>query len=772
MKLAVNHMNPGRPGTATLDSTRGTRVELILSQITQLPTLPAVAVRVLQATHSEHSSARDVVRLIESDAALTAKILRLLRSAELGVRPDVLSVERAVVLMGFTAVRSAVLSIQVYETFASMEPDVGSALIRAEFWKHSLAVACTAEMAARGIGKSDVRPEDAFVCGLLHDVGKIALDACLPKSYSRVIRRCEIEHACICDVERDVLGLDHAQAGKRLLSHWRLPQAIVDCTWLHHQSELPDSVRSKPLVAVVHWADNFVRRQRIGFSGYHHIAPIDGLAAKLGLSSEVVQSIARSLPERLESMGGLFGLTDLSSQSVYTQALADANAELGRLNAELADANRRLELRSRCFDAMRGFVRVLGENDGVGPVCAAVAQTMGGMFGSESAVTFAAGGSDGTINAGLWSNGQAGRTHVVLDSASLPAAFRDGSVVPGGRFARIAEASVDEQALWEQVSSPVENRCHTRRHTLWTLPMVHAGRAVGAVVFTARTEDVSSMASLADECEALSSFFGLAVRSAAARAEAEALSEDLMEMNRRLKTAQSELLRARSLSMIAEMAAGAAHELNNPLAVIAGRAQILAREFGEEDESTAHALEVISNQAERASNMVTELLQFAKPDPPCPRLVRLAEVFEGLCQYWRGRSSLGPDQPGFELLDPEVTVYADADQLREILDALISNAVEAAKAEDADVLINSPSSASDETVRIRVTDNGVGMMPETLQKAFDPFFSDRAAGRGRGLGLSRAQRLIEINGGKLWLDSTHNAGTTAFVELPARPPGE
>jgi len=755
-------MDPAQPGSATLDSTRGARVEAILSQITQLPTLPAVAVRVLQATSSERTSARDVVRLVEADAALTAKILRLLRSADLGLNERVMSVERAVVLLGFETVRNAVLSIQVYETFAAAEPGAGSALIRAEFWKHSLATACAAEMAAKALGTPDVRPDEAFVCGLLHDIGKIALDACLPKSYGRVVKRCELEHACICDVERDMLGLDHAVAGKRLLSHWRLPQAVVDCAWLHHQSVLPDSVRSGRLVAVVHLADNLVRRQRIGFSGYHHVEPVEELAAGLGLSQSVVQSIARSLPERLERLGDMFGLADLSSQSVYTQALADANTELGCLNAKLADTNRRLELRCQCFDTQRRFVHALGEKNGVGPVCEAVAEATGRMFGSQPAVAHAGISSDQMITVGVWSGTDDKRSHLVVNLGSLPVEFRGAPLGRSGRVAAIAEASAVDRALWERVS------VGEAASQLWALPIVHAGETVGGVVFAATADVVASFTSLADECEAISSFFGLAISSATARTDAETLSEDLLEMNRRLKTAQSELLRTRSLSMIAEMAAGAAHELNNPLAVIAGRAQLLWRDV--KDESTAHALEIIREQTSRASNMVTELLQFAKPSPPRPLLLRLSDVFESLWQHWNEASSLADDQPVFELADARVSVYADADQLTEILSALISNAIEAAKSENAQALINSPSSASDETVRIRVEDNGVGMTPEVLSKAFDPFFSSRPAGRGRGLGLSRAQRLIEINGGRLWLESTQDAGTTAFIELPARPP--
>src|SRR5919112_6588735 len=98
---------------------REKRVELILQQLEELPTLPAVAVKVLEATGDEASSAKDVVALISSDVALTSRILQLVHRAEVGVRGEVNSIDRAVILLGFDAVRSAVLAVSVFETFCA-----------------------------------------------------------------------------------------------------------------------------------------------------------------------------------------------------------------------------------------------------------------------------------------------------------------------------------------------------------------------------------------------------------------------------------------------------------------------------------------------------------------------------------------------------------------------------------------------------------------------------------------------------------------------------
>ena len=164
-------------------------------------------------------------------------------------------------------------------------------------------------------------------------------------------------------------------------------------------------------------------------------------------------------------------------------------------------------------------------------------------------------------------------------------------------------------------------------------------------------------------------------------------------------------------------------------------------------------------------------MRFAKPEAPTPMSHGLADALAEACQRWRTRSSLRDEQIVLSLPAPDVNVYVDPLQLDTILDAIIANAIEATSPETALIKINSSSESSDDTIRIQVEDNGVGMAPDVLERARDPFFSDRPAGRGRGLGLSRAYRYAEINGGSLWLESTPNIGTTVTIEFPARQSG-
>jgi signal transduction histidine kinase len=687
----------------------------------------------------------------------------MVRRADLGVRGKVIPVERAVALLGFTAVRNAALSVQVFDALTPATSDERAEVTRTDLWKHSLAVACAADMLAErlfGRGKGG----EAFVCGLLHDVGKIALDACLPKSYARVVEQVDRLHGCICDVERDLLGLDHTTAGRRLLTRWRLAQLIIDCAWLHHQAPeaLPSNVADARMVGIIHLADNLVRRQRIGYSGYRHVSDVEELSAQLGLADGCLAEVAESLPERMEPYCAIVGLGDLDGRRLYAESLAKANKELGIVNAELAESNRSLQSRSACFEALGRFTGALTQHDRIEDVCAAAAESLRLVIGADCVVVAAPGASSRCLHVGCSAAGEAGRRTSIVDlgdsqHAAL-AALPDASAALRG----IAPAPDGYEFIWRRSARSAAPG------PLWLLPLFDGESMVGTAVFAAEREAVARFQSAAAKWEAVSAAMGLAVSSAKARLETERMTEELLDLNRRYRIAEADLARARSISMIAAMAAGAAHEMNNPLSVISGRAQMLQAEH--DDPEFIRNLEIVVDQAQRASTIVTDLMSFAKPRAPEPVMQRLVEVFDSACQHWHEGVTLRDNQIRTSMVDDTATVYADPSQLREILDAVVANAVAAMNPETACLQVNSPSRASDETVRIVIEDNGAGMTRDVLEHALDPFFSHCEAGRGRGLGLSRAYRLAEINGGELWLDSTPKVGTTVTIELPARAP--
>lgn len=179
----------------------------------------------------------------------------------------------------------------------------------------------------------------------------------------------------------------------------------------------------------------------------------------------------------------------------------------------------------------------------------------------------------------------------------------------------------------------------------------------------------------------------------------------------------------------------------------------------------ARALRTINEQVQRASGMVNELIEAAKPAAPDAEPILMGDWVERMRQYWR--SLPGEAEASFQacLSDSSVRIWADPDQLDVVSREILDNARHHAKSENVQLTINSTFTQSDETIVLSVSDDGQGMTPETAAHACDPFYSQREAGRGRGLGLTRALRLVEVNGGRLWIESRRGVGTTVHIAL-------
>jgi signal transduction histidine kinase/HD-like signal output (HDOD) protein len=734
------------------------RIELILQQLEELPTLPGVAARVLQVTADEESSIAEIVALISSDAALTTRILQLVHRADAGVHVEAVTLERAVVLLGFEALRSAVLAVSVFETFSGSGQNQVH-FSRAEFWKHSLATACCAELLGEAIEatqgrEAGFRPSEAFVCGLLHDLGKIALDAILPKSFARVVEAADLLRGNIADIERTVIGVDHMVIGKRLAERWELPQIIRETIWLHGQlpEALPDSVKFPRMINLVTLADMLVRQQHLGYSGNYSF-PIsqDRLEAVIGLSAQSVESVMTRLVDRIECRARALQLGQTSTQELYQQALMRANQELGRVSNQLAVRNRRLAVRAQFFDALSAFQGELRPEAVPQAVLRAIGQTAVGVLGVRCVAAF--------------------------------------SLMPGQEFAEVLlfdeDGDMFESSLVDCLKRPPDSErgdgpvMHAGDELDWLLSAIsprlvgdqrfwirlHAeGSCIGGVVWGALTGEGQRLGAQAQELNAMSSGWALALRTAQIRDEARALAEQLAETNRRLQSAQNEIIHSRMMTSVGEMAGGAAHEMNNPLAVISGRSQLLAAQLADpKQKAMAH---LIYDQSHRLSEIISELMDFAKPVPPRIEESDLADLVARALHD--AKQEADPADRTIEVTMGDIPmVMVDPKQVAAALSEVLNNAIAATDPVSGNVSIHAAYDPYSSRVALTISDNGCGMDQETLKRAFDPFFSSKPAGRRRGLGLPKALRWVEASGGSMRLESRPEQGTRTLILLPA-----
>lgn len=218
------------------------------------------------------------------------------------------------------------------------------------------------------------------------------------------------------------------------------------------------------------------------------------------------------------------------------------------------------------------------------------------------------------------------------------------------------------------------------------------------------------------------------------------------------------------LAALKELAYGASHEINNPLANISTRAQSLLRD--ERDPERRRKLATINSQAFRAHEMIADLMMFAKPPPLRPALTDVTAILDAvLAELAREAEEQGtllrrtsPDAP--------LVITADAEQLAVALKAICANSLQAIGAGGRIEVAARSGPGTNGAMEITVRDTGPGIPPQVRRNLFDPFYSGREAGRGLGFGLAKCWRIVAEHGGSIDVDSEPGRGATFTIRLP------
>jgi signal transduction histidine kinase len=234
-----------------------------------------------------------------------------------------------------------------------------------------------------------------------------------------------------------------------------------------------------------------------------------------------------------------------------------------------------------------------------------------------------------------------------------------------------------------------------------------------------------------------------------------------------LRRSQTEVVKAERLAAVGELAGGVAHEINNPLTIILGQVHLLSR--SQDSQEILKGLRVIDDATKRAATIVRDLMLFAEHFSLHPLRCTVSEQIERVLDLHRGRLEAQHVRVRSEINDtPEI--WADAAQLQEAFFHLIQNAEQAMVAAHGGGTLTIRVGPSRNGVRIEVADDGPGIVPEDLARIFNPFFTTKAPGEGRGLGLSVAHSIVTKHEGNIWAENRPEGGASFIVELPIRAP--
>lgn len=236
-------------------------METLLQEVDDLPSLPHVVIRVLQATSDPDCTPKEIGRLIATDQVLTSKVLKLANSAFYGLPRRVSTVSDAVVLLGINTIRGLALAISTYDILN--KEYAGYSLEHGQLWRHSIGVALCSQLIAKT--KKLPSTEEVFIAGLLHDIGKVVLSAHVGPEFPRILELAGSGSMSFLEAEREVLGFDHARVGGTIAQKWNLPESLVDAIEYHHEPEKAPELR--PTLAAVHVADIVCLTLGLGVGG-------------------------------------------------------------------------------------------------------------------------------------------------------------------------------------------------------------------------------------------------------------------------------------------------------------------------------------------------------------------------------------------------------------------------------------------------------------------------------------------------------------------------
>ncbi len=317
-------------------------LDFIVKDITTLPSLPAVAMKIIQEVKKDKLAIGEIVDIISYDAALTAKILKVANSSFYALTYKVDSIEKAVNVLGIEALKNIALSFLIVK---ELRKNTIVGFDHEHFWKRSITAAISTEMIA---SKLKMTQDNTFVTPLLMDIGILVMFLSRPDDYLKVLDLKKASNVMITEVERTIYGFDHQEVGSEILKQWKIPENIYMPIAYHHKrhgypSELGDIVNVlmiSDLVSSVYHGNRSVKK-------LEEVKQL--LQERLDINETDADIFIDLVAERTLEILSYFEI-DAGNMKPYSQILQEANEELGKLNlsyeqlvVELKEAKRGAE---------------------------------------------------------------------------------------------------------------------------------------------------------------------------------------------------------------------------------------------------------------------------------------------------------------------------------------------------------------------------------------------------------------------------------------------
>jgi putative nucleotidyltransferase with HDIG domain len=697
-----------------------------------LPTLPHILLKLLDACNRDNIDFDEVAAIVSTDPALSAMLLKLVNSAYFGLPRKIQDVSQAVVYVGASGMKNMALCSCLVEAFP--KPEKNGQFNLKLFWWHSLRCAFLAKLLAEKL-EFDAS-DNAFMSGLLHDIGKIVLWNHLGSPYAEVFERYKEDESCLLR-EEERLGATHSDVGAWLLRRWKFPDDISDPVRYHHETEERID-QALPLVQIVYIANRLCRDEtQIRDSGVR-------VAKRLfGLSEKECIAVKSNADEEARETAGALGIEIVSGDADHCAGKKDQHTQ--------NDLIRNTRNMAMLMGTLEGFLTARGRSD----ILSVISDGLGILMEHFRPLFFLLDKGHRVLNGYLRTkSGQFERVQNLSVSMRLNQCLpikailenKPVSSVDGGPNGSLT--ILDEQIV--RLAGGEGIFCH---------PLAVNEEPVGVLVLPINNADLPR---LSKNKKLLAVFLHKG---------ALALQLD------QLKRSQLQEIQTTRVDATSDLARKVVHEVNNPLSIIKNYLKILEMKWPEE-EGAIDEIRIIGEEITRVSELLSRLTDFSEGSRTRGEKTDINLLLTDLVKLTREplfKHSKLKIETDFQPQLP--MVHADKAGLKQVFINLIKNAAEAMTS-GGTLLIQTrhvaPPIGADRAhgkgesggcVNIQFVDDGPGIPEPIKEKLFDPYVSTKKDGHS-GLGLSIAYNIVHSFHGKLSCEDATGNGTVFTVELP------
>jgi len=730
-----------------------------IEQSGNLPTLPAILLKLLAACDKDDTPMSEIAAIINKDPVLSCKVLQLVNSAYYGFRYSFTGMDKAVVYLGANTLKNIALTMSVHQVFEQKRfRNVGRFTINV-FWYQSLMCATLARRIAQKIGFADM--DEAYLSGLLHNIGRLLLIATFPKEHESILTQTE-DGLDTLWAETQLLGVTHCEIGSWLIQNWHMSSVMADAVRYHHEP-LEKIKEAFPLVQIVYLANLLCENS----DNVENIPAIDGLFT--GLQHSDMQAIVEGAAEEVEQIAAsLEIIVQKPSEAVDTLSkptVADNdNRQVGSIAGQAgssapigADQEKEealqedLKARIKSVSLLSNFLLNLAQAVDTAGIIAACEQTMRILFNIEKVLFFL------TDPGNILLKGQTSSVN------SLQQTSRGLTLTLQQSSSLIVKTYHDMSATYLTVEKSMGNLADMQiltimqSSTILLVPLVADHKPAGVILL-----------GLSQDMAALSASDNKLVQVVAQQA-------GLCLQLERIKAQRAAELEAARRAAISLTARKVAHEINNPLGIISNYITSIKLKLTDE----AHInndLTVIDEEIHRISMMIRQLDLFSQDSKYSFAFTDVNATIADIIQLIKAAHFARPEIVfSFHPDDNLPHIFTAKDALKQIIINLLKNSAEAMN-NGGSITVTTRQATKErfvdgQGIEIVVADTGPGLPESVTARLYSPFVTTKSTGHS-GLGLSIVHKTVEDLGGTLSCTSNATNGTRFSIILPSSPPDE